>query len=241
MCTVTTGREVYNTQCNLLTSVVAQTFLPSWFMKIVTLTKQNRRFNSVSLWRFNFFRFWTKIAISMSLEKIVTALVSNLGFVTVLTSLKVCMMFGCLLGWYTIYTFSGGGLLPCNAIWQGACKVDFVSKSCILLYWQRYCLLHGTRVVSVSQTLRRWAESATYIRQGGRHLGHIIVVKVFLRHWPVLCMNFKKVKWLLWLPNRAGHYVLQLWFLSSFFVFFPGLLSEVADWMPAILPYIMWP
>jgi len=27
-------------------------------------------------------------------------------------------------------------------------------------------LLHGTLVVSVSQTLRRWTEGATYIRQG---------------------------------------------------------------------------
>jgi len=33
-------------------------------------------------------------------------------------------------------------------------------------------LLHGTRVVGVSQTLRRSAESATYIQQGGHHAGH---------------------------------------------------------------------
>jgi len=33
-------------------------------------------------------------------------------------------------------------------------------------------LLHGTRVVGVIQTLRRWTESATYIRQGGHHVGH---------------------------------------------------------------------
>jgi len=32
-------------------------------------------------------------------------------------------------------------------------------------------LLHGTVVVSVSQTLRRWTEGATYIRQGGHHVG----------------------------------------------------------------------
>jgi len=35
-------------------------------------------------------------------------------------------------------------------------------------------LLHRTLVVGVSQTLRRWTESATYIWQGG-HNG---------RHWP---------------------------------------------------------
>jgi len=33
-------------------------------------------------------------------------------------------------------------------------------------------LLHGTRVVGVRQTLRPWAEGATYIRQGGHHVGH---------------------------------------------------------------------
>jgi len=33
-------------------------------------------------------------------------------------------------------------------------------------------LLHGTLVVGVSQTLRHWAEGATYIRQGGHHAGH---------------------------------------------------------------------
>jgi len=33
-------------------------------------------------------------------------------------------------------------------------------------------LLHGTLVVGISQTLRRWTEGATYIRQGGHHVGH---------------------------------------------------------------------
>jgi len=33
-------------------------------------------------------------------------------------------------------------------------------------------LLHGTLVVGVSQTLRRWTEGATYIRQGSHHVGH---------------------------------------------------------------------
>ena len=33
-------------------------------------------------------------------------------------------------------------------------------------------LLHGTLVVGISQTLRHWTEGATYIRQGGHHVGH---------------------------------------------------------------------
>jgi len=38
-------------------------------------------------------------------------------------------------------------------------------------------LLHGTLVVGVSQTLRRWIQGATYIRQGRHHVGH----------WPTSC------------------------------------------------------
>jgi len=33
-------------------------------------------------------------------------------------------------------------------------------------------LLHGSQVVSVNQTLRRWTEGATYVRQGDHHVGH---------------------------------------------------------------------
>jgi len=33
-------------------------------------------------------------------------------------------------------------------------------------------LLHGTLVVGVSQSLRRWTEHTTYIWQGGHHIGH---------------------------------------------------------------------
>jgi len=32
--------------------------------------------------------------------------------------------------------------------------------------------LHGTPVLGISQTLRRWTEGTTYIRQGGHHVGH---------------------------------------------------------------------
>ena len=42
----------------------------------------------------------------------------------------LCTMFGRLLVWYTIYTLSGT---------LARCKIHFPSKSCALLYWQRYC------------------------------------------------------------------------------------------------------
>ena len=41
-------------------------------------------------------------------------------------------------------------------------------------------LLHGTLVVGISQTLRHRTEGATYIRQGGHHIGH----------WPTFLVLF---------------------------------------------------
>ena len=41
-------------------------------------------------------------------------------------------------------------------------------------------LLHGTRVLGVSHTLRHWTEGVTYIRQGGHHVGH----------WPTFLVSF---------------------------------------------------
>ena len=42
-------------------------------------------------------------------------------------------------------------------------------------------LLHGTLIVGDSQTLRRWTEGTTYIRQGGHHVGHWPTFLVFDR------------------------------------------------------------
>jgi len=41
-------------------------------------------------------------------------------------------------------------------------------------------LLHGILVAGVSQTLRRWTEGATYIRQGGHHAAITILVIIFI-------------------------------------------------------------
>jgi len=43
--------------------------------------------------------------------------------------------------------------------------------------------------------------------------------------------------------NRADHYIFMLWFVLRFFyfLFFPRLISAVADWMSAILPHVVWP
>ena len=57
---------------------------------------------------------------------------------------KLCTMFGRLLRCYTICTFSGA-VAPCQNF--ATCKIHFVFKSCVRLYWQRYyqTLRRGTR------------------------------------------------------------------------------------------------
>ena len=42
--------------------------------------------------------------------------------------------------------------------------------------------------------------------------------------------------------NRTDHYIFMLWFVlsSSSSSFFPRLISAAADWMSAILPYMVW-
>jgi len=48
-------------------------------------------------------------------------------------------MFGRLLSRYTIYTYISGASCPLTEFCQVGYKIHFISKSCVLLYWQRYC------------------------------------------------------------------------------------------------------
>jgi len=43
------------------------------------------------------------------------------------------------------------------------------------------------------------------------------------------------------LCNRADHYIFMLWFVLSFFFFFPRLISAVGDWTFTILWHMVWP
>jgi len=42
------------------------------------------------------------------------------------------------------------------------------------------------------------------------------------------------------LHSRCGHYIFALWFLLSLFLFFPRLISAVAEWMSIILLAYTW-
>ena len=77
--------------------------------------------------------------------------------------------------------------------------------------------------------------------QGKLHIG---LMPAFLIHQVIpegrndvlhLCV-FMVALW-----NRADHYIFALWFLSSFYLFFPRLISAAADWMSTILRHMMWP
>ena len=69
-------------------------------------------------------------------------------------------------------------------------------------------LLHGTLVVGVSQTLRRWIEGVTYIQQGGHPIGHWSTFLVDLVMRSILC--------LLCLCRLLDHdwYQLFLWWIT---------------------------
>ena len=53
------------------------------------------------------------------------------------------------------------------------------------------------------------------------------------------CQSVFFVMAALW--NRAGNYIFALWFLLLLYIFFPRLISAVADWMSAIFPHMVRP
>ena len=78
------------------------------------------------------------------------------------------------------------GLLAAEICWWVWGTPGNFNRFCILA-----ALLHGTLVVTISQTLRRWTEGAIYIWQGGHQV----------EHWPtflVLCFVLTKYCSITW-------------------------------------------
>jgi len=96
-------------------------------------------------------------------------------------------MFGRLLVWYTTYTFSGA-LAPRQNF--ARCKIDFISKSCVRLYWQHYRTALQQRASAKFCVVVQGTELRNFRR--GHHLysagrpsrwasAHILVIKHFER------------------------------------------------------------
>jgi len=119
---------------------------------------------------------------------------------------KLCTVFGHLLSWYTIYTFLGA-----FAPWQNfaTCKVHFASKSCVLVYWQRYCMVLQQRASAKLCGMVQGMELRNFRR--GRHLYSLDGHHVGLGIGPHSS---------LWPPCIAGCgiYIFVLFLLSSFFL-----------------------
>jgi len=98
--------------------------------------------------------------------------VSRVGFVTAATSLNGGQLnfAQCLAVSSYIYTsvYIFGALAP-NAVLQ---RAKFTLRPSIAFSYIGSVNARHSSIVDVSQTLRRWAEGATYIRQGGHHVGH---------------------------------------------------------------------
>jgi len=89
---------------------------------------------------------------------------------------------------------------------------------------------------------RRWTSQFRNLVDSIQALEDILILHYFCV-WQThtrshVTMILKFIHWhaLLWPPNRAGHYILQLWFLSFFF--FPRLFSTIGNWVSM---HTMWP
>jgi len=90
-------------------------------------------------------------------------------------------MFGCLLGWYAIYTFSG--LLQPSRILPGA-KFILRPKSCILQFWQRYCtaLEQWTlaKLCGMVQGIELWNfRSSSFSTEGATYIPRVAITLFF--------------------------------------------------------------
>ena len=83
-------------------------------------------------------------------------------------------------------------------------------------------LLHGSQVVSVSQTMRRWTERATFARQGDHHVGH----------WPTFLVHSVVVY------KSALLLQLYVWCVFSSSVFVDGVSLQLAKFTACPVYYV---
>jgi len=141
-----------------------------------------------------------------------------------------------------------GKLLPTNG-WDGS--VIWGTPPNVNGFRVLAALLHDTLVVGVSQTLPRWTEGATYIRQGGHHVGHLptFLVCYWLYILWVMISNFLYVGWQ-W--HNFFTSLATLWHAMMWVMFWEMLLNFVTslflvmrtfsytNWIRFNFIWIMW-
>ena len=156
---------------------------------------------------------------------------------------KLCTMSGRLLGWYTVYTFSG--LLPCYGILPGA-KFT-LHPSLALSYIGCIIAWHSSSKRQPNfASLRRGRHLYSPGRPSRWALAHILVMGCFLLvfgYLHVMCIitaHCALLRSLLWSPYVIGQTIIFS-SCSFFLLFFPRLISAVGDWMSTILRHMVWP
>jgi len=103
-------------------------------------------------------------------------------------------------------------------------------------------LLHGSLVVGVSQTLWRWTEGATYIRQSGHHVGHwptfIVIIgfctTVFRKSYILFsAKSYRNCAWKL-VVSCIGLWPFVGWVVRPMFSFVTaglGWVSQLVGWV----------
>jgi len=97
-------------------------------------------------------------------------------------STRLCTVFGCLLGWYTMYTLLGG-MLPCNGIFPRA-KFT-LHPSLAFSYIGSITAWHSSS--------GRWPNFAAFSR--GRHLYSAEAVTLVIGPHTGLCMKYLRNRW----------------------------------------------
>ena len=134
-----------------------------------------------------------------------------------------------LLGWYTMYTF--WGLLPLTKFCHGY-KLHFAPKSCVLLYWQRYCTAleqqASAKICGMLQGMElRNFRRGCHLYSAGRSSRWLSVHMLVMA---ALCNRGA----IIFFP------VISIFYRLSIF-FFPRLISAATDWISTILLHMAWP
>ena len=116
-----------------------------------------------------------------------------------------------------------GELRPTSG-WDRLTSLGYPCKFQLVLHLGSVAARH--LVVGISQTLRRWTEGASYIRQGDHHVGHwptllVLLVMLLLNGWHLISADTHEIKSDYWFPLFLFQWfsmpaLLQVWIAADF-------------------------